>query len=457
MGWQVGLQAATLLAVGGVNSQIKEQTSVLAENLDTLKSETIEGFSSVSDAINSLEASLISGIEDIKWFLGSIDDKLGKLVGLIEYSRATESTEQFKIGMELYKQEFYDKALKCFEQSLEKNPLNLNAKAGLFLTKKQLKKKNEPKILLDLVKLTSGDFLYHTKATQETKELKTNYFINFCFAELLENRSYKEIIKLYDAEISSFSKEHLPIKLKYINALVLSGQEYAHYLDQVLTEGQLEKLMIFFKYEEKNKHLVGFIEEVTSFIRRRLPNPNSYMISENPNTAVEGKAKFFKEKVFNDTKMVLKLGFYETSLSAKVKSLKTFFEAAQSAPILKKNLQKLLETNAKNLEIIKSIDNPSFFKTEDPFLKEALKQIVSSTNNHIKKYKEKTVKDLEKQSAVLEKALKDYSNTYPKLDQDTQEACDIIRAFISNIDEKKQSIQLDKIFSKEALKNIKDE
>ena len=81
MGWQVGLQAATLLAVGGVNSQIKEQTTVLAENLNTLKDETIEGFSSVSEAINSLEASLISGIEDIKWFLGSIDNKLGKIIG----------------------------------------------------------------------------------------------------------------------------------------------------------------------------------------------------------------------------------------------------------------------------------------------------------------------------------------------------------------------------------------
>ena len=234
--------------------------------MDALKNETIEGFSSVSEAINSLEASLISGIEDIKWFLGSIDNKLGKLVGLIEFSRATESTEQFKIGMELYKQEFYDKAKKCFEQSLEKNPLNLNAKAGLFLTLKELKKKKDPKILLDLVKLTSGDFLYHTKASQETKEIKTNYFINFCFAELLENKSYKEIINLYDNEISSFSKEYLPIKLKYVNALVLSGEEYSHYLDQIFTEGQLEKLMIFFKYEEKNKHLVGFIEEVTSLL-----------------------------------------------------------------------------------------------------------------------------------------------------------------------------------------------
>ena len=62
--------------------------------------------------------------------LGSIDNKLGKIIGLIEYPRATQSTEQFKIGMELYKQEFYDKALNCFEQSVEKNPLTSTLRLG---------------------------------------------------------------------------------------------------------------------------------------------------------------------------------------------------------------------------------------------------------------------------------------------------------------------------------------
>lgn len=154
--------------------------------------------------------------------------------------------------------------------------------------------------------------------------------------------------------------------------------------------------------------------------------------------------------------MVLELGFYETSLAAKVKSIKTFFEAAQSAPKLKQNIENLLETNTKNLEIIKSINNPGFFKTEDPYLTEALNQIVKETNGHIKKYKDNTIKDLEKQSALLKKALKDFSSGYPKLEQDTQDACNIIRTFITNIDEKNKNIKLDKIFSKEALKNIEN-
>ena len=73
-------------------------------------------------------------------------------------------------------------------------------------------KKNKD-ILIDIVKLTGGNFLFHTKATSEVKENSTNYFVNFCFGELLEVKDYKSIIECYDNELEGFSKEHLPIKL----------------------------------------------------------------------------------------------------------------------------------------------------------------------------------------------------------------------------------------------------
>tara|TARA_B100000683_G_C12207073_1_gene439059 strand:- start:260 stop:445 length:186 start_codon:yes stop_codon:yes gene_type:complete len=60
MGWQVGLQAATLLAVGGVSSSVRDQTEVIRDSLTTLQDETIEGFNSVTYAINSLEATLLT-------------------------------------------------------------------------------------------------------------------------------------------------------------------------------------------------------------------------------------------------------------------------------------------------------------------------------------------------------------------------------------------------------------
>jgi len=447
MGWQVGLQAATLLAVGGVSGSVRDQTEVIRDSLETLQNETIEGFSSVNDAINSLEASLISGIEDIKWYLGSIDDKLGKLIGLIEYPQATESTEQFKIGMELYKQEFYIKALKYFESSVDKNPLNLNAKTGLYLTRKQLKKIKDYEILIEIIKLTGGNFLYHTKATTEIKENSTNYFINFCFGELLEAKEYKIIINNYENEISGFSKEYLAIKLKYINALVLAGKTYDQYLEDVLTEGQLEKLMVFFKYEEKNKFVVDFLEKVVNFIKRRLPS--SDQIAENDEvTVVQKKAKYFKNLLNKDVKTLMQLGFFETSLSEKIKALKTFYDAAKSAPEQLKIAKNLKKTNKENLKIIETINDPSFFNEPNEFCLDAQKEIISETNQNIKKYKQKVKSSLNKEVKLLNKTIGEFDSGYPKLEKDSQESCQIIRTFISNIDELKKVVSLENIFTK---------
>ena len=447
MGWQVGLQAATLLAVGGVSGSVRDQTEIIRDSLDSLQTETIEGFSSVNDAINSLEASLISGIEDIKWYLGSIDDKLGKLIGLIEYPQATESTEQFKIGMELYKQEFYIKALKCFESSVDKNPLNLNAKTGLYLTRKQLKKNKDYEILIEIIRLTGGNFLYHTKATNEIMENSTNYFINFCFGELLEAKEYKIIIDNYENEISGFSKEHLAIKLKYINSLVLSGKIYDQYLDEVLTEGQLEKLMVFFKYEENNKYVVSFLEKVVDFIKKRLP-PSEHLKENNKQTIVEKKAAYFKKMLDNDVKTLMQLGFFETSLSKKVKALKTFYDAAKSAPEQLKIAQNLKKTNQANLKIIETIKNPKFFNEPNEFCLDAQKEIISETNKNITKYKQKIKSSLKKEVNLLDKIISEFDSGYPKLEKDSTESCQIVRTFVSNIDDLKKVISLEKIFTK---------
>tara|TARA_B000000441_G_C21737179_1_gene350798 strand:+ start:222 stop:1571 length:1350 start_codon:yes stop_codon:yes gene_type:complete len=447
MGWQVGLQAATLLAVGGVSSSVRDQTEVIRDSLTTLQDETIEGFNSVTDAINSLEATLLTGIEDIKWYLGSIDDKLGKLIGLIEYPMATESTEQFKIGMELYKQEFYDKALKCFEASVDKNPLNLNAKVGLYLTRKQLKTKKNKDILIEIVKLTGGNFLFHTKATSEVKENSTNYFVNFCFGELLEAKDYKSIIECYENELEGFSKEHLPIKLKYVNALVLDGKEYDTYFEEILTEGHLEKLMVFFRYEEKNKNVISFLEKVIDFIKIRLPELEN--LEEKPDQPIiQKKAIFFKNTLEKDVKTLMKLGFFETSLSDKVKALKTFYDAAKSAPEALETAENLKKSNEENLKIIETIQDPKFFKEANGFCIDAQKQIINETNKHIQAYKKKITTSLKKEVTELNKTIKQFSTGYPKLEKDSQESCQIVRTFVSNIDQLNEVISLEKIFAK---------
>lgn len=446
MGWQIGLQTATLFAIGATNASIKKQTEVISDKLDSLEKVTVEGFQDVTQALESLESSLIAGIEDIKWMLGSIDDKLGKIIGLIQYSQATESTEQFKIGMELYKQEFYKKSLINFNSAIEKNPLNLNAKCGLFLAKKSINKKADYKILFEVLKLIDSDFLYHTENAEQVRERSVNYFINFCFSELLIGKDYKSIIKFYESEIPNYSREELGIKLKYINAIILSGNDYQDLLNEIINEGKLEKLLVYFNYEKKNKYIVKFLKDVLDFIIIRLPENIETFEKKNLKLSIQKKAKFFHDNVKKDPDLLLKFGFYETGLSNKISKIKTFYDSANQSQSRFDSLEKVLKTSEENLKIVKVIKLPTFYKNEENFLNDAYNEMVKEIEQNISSYKTNKRNDLEKSIKYNSQQKDELETYYPDFEDDSDDATFIVRSFLNNIDLDKKTINIDKIF-----------
>ena len=92
----------------------------------------------------------------------------------------------------------------------------------------------------------------------------------------------------------------------------------------------------------------------------------------------------------------MKLGFFETSLSDKVKALKTFYDAAKSAPEALETAENLKKSNEENLKIIETIQDPKFFKEANSFCIDAQKQIINETNKHIQDYKKKITTSLKK-------------------------------------------------------------
>ena len=446
MGWQVGLQTATLLAIGATNANIKKQTQIIGDKLDSLERETIQGFTDVTEAINSLECTLITGIEDLKWMLGSIDDKLGKIIGLIQYSSATESTEQFKIGMELYKQEFYKKSVSNFNLAVEKNPLNLNAKCGLFLAKKHVDKKTDYNLLFEVLRLVDSDFLFHIDNAEEVKERSVNYFINFCFSELLIGKDYKSIIKFYESEIPNYSREELAIKLKYINAIILSGNNYETLLNEIIIEGKLEKLLIYFNYEEKNKHVVKFLKDVLDFLIIRLPENLLSFENKDFKLVVQKKAKYFHDNIKKNPDLLLKFGFYENGLSNKISKIKTFYDSANQSKSRFDSLEKVLKTSETNLKIVKQISPPIFYKNEENFLNDAYNEMVKEIKQNISSYMTSTRNNLEKSIKNNTKQKNELEIYYPDFEDDSDNATRIVRSFLDNIDLDKKSINVDKIF-----------
>ncbi len=446
MGWQLGLQTATLFAVGATNASIKKQTEILGNKLDSLQKKTIEGFQNITDALNSLECTLISGIEDVKWMLGSIDDKLGKIIGLIQYSSATESTEQFKIGMELYKQEFYKKSIINFNSAIEKNPLNLNAICGLFLAKKHVEKKTNHDLLLEVLKLVDSDFLFHMENTEEMKERSVNYFINFCFSELLISNDYKSIIKFYESEIPNYSREELPIKLKYINAVILSGKNYDELLNEIINEGKLEKLLLYFNYEKRNKHIVKFLKDVLDFLIIRLPENLSTFDAKNLKLVIQKKAVYFHDNIKKNPDLLLKFGFYENGLSSKISKIKTFYDSANQAQFRSNSIEKMLKTSEANLKIVKNILPPTFYKNDENFLNDAYDAMVKEIKHNISDYLTTTRNNLEISIKNNTKQKNELEVYYPDFEDDSDDTTSIVRSFLDNIDLDKKTINIDKIF-----------
>ena len=79
---------------------------------------------------------------------------------------------------------------------------------------------------------------------------------------------------------------------------------------------------------------------------------------------------------------------------------------------------------------------------------DAQKEIISETNKNITKYKQKIKSSLKKEVNLLDKIISEFDSGYPKLEKDSTESCQIVRTFVSNIDDLKKVISLEKIFTK---------
>lgn len=442
MGWQLGLQTATLLSIGNLNSSVRDQTEIIGSKIDDFKQDTIDKLEDVESSINSLEVSMIRGIEEIKWVLGSIDTKLSRLIGLIEFSNATESTEKFKIGFELYKQGFYEKSLKSFENSIDSNPLNLNAIMGVYLCKKE-KDIYDKKLLNDIIKLTKADFLYHLDNSDDYKETSVNYFVNFCLGELLAQKMHEEVIRIYELEIPEHSKRNESIRLKYATSLVCLGKEYKTIFNEFLSEGNLDKLLMFLYYEEDNVHVLKFLKEFVDLITQRLPEVKNL---NNVDYSAQQKALLLKSSLLENKKFIIDFACLNRSFSTKTKDLKLFFDVIADFGERMNQMNLDLSTKRDLARIIENLKEPLFFESNNKYLESGFSIIKSDFLETFQKYRADKANQFSKDVKFIENIINDANSKYPKFPEDSEETYKIVNRFLKGIDLKNNKIILSKIF-----------
>ncbi|MBT3463513.1 hypothetical protein HOK76_00035 [archaeon] len=459
MGWQVALQAGTLLSIGSLNSTVKKQTDLITSELTQIQDINIDGFASIEDALNSLESSLIAGFEDLKWFLGSIDDKLAKLIGLVEFPKSTESTEQYLFGLELFKQEYYKKSITSFSSAIDKNPLNLNAKVGLYLAKKASDKKEDLKLLDEIIKLTDSNFTLNLDISEESKNKSIIFFSNFVFNELSRLEKYDLILNYFENDIVDIAKKELNIRIRYISSKINKKKDYENDLRIIIEDGDLLNLLCFIEYKE-DKKFVNFLINCSKILNETFSKYSKLEFSEDDELCIRRSAALIIKNLKDDSELI-KLASTKNTLAYKDSFLNNFFEKAEESINLFKSEKLKLITSETSIKKIKENKKPIFEKEENEFLKDSHKIIQNQINNLLKEFKTENLKELESSIEKSNNKIDEFKKHYPAIEEEEQESYDSITTFINSIDIKNQKINYKSAFqqlaeNQETRKEIED-
>jgi len=221
LGWQLAGQALTVVALGSVNNSLAKYSESISKELNALKDSADLGFKKIEDALSSLEINLINELEEVKWVLGSIDDKLRVLIGLVEYPAATKSEELYQQAIQLYSIDKIDDAIRLLKKSLEQNQLNVNAYIGLALCYQKLNQKvdnsDTKEQIEELIKISKTNYYYHKSESEELKKHTDIYVAKFILSYFLNIENYNKAEEFADGLSAEIQKvEGVDIKIKSI-------------------------------------------------------------------------------------------------------------------------------------------------------------------------------------------------------------------------------------------------
>jgi len=437
MGWQVGLQTATLFAIGGLNSSLKEECGIIAEEVKKLGDNTSKGFDNLQNAVQSLETSLIYGIEELKWILGSIDDKLKAIIGLIQFPKSTESNEKYLMGYELYKSEYYKEALEQFEYAINLSPLNLNARIGLYLSKCKISEKPDIESLIEIAKLTNSDFYLHKEVTQDIRSASIIFFTNFVGSQLCLANEYTKWVELYNNVIPSIAKNDLPNKIRLVEALINTNGGYLSLLTELFDEGYLSAVLFGLNYKETTE-FARFIETCFDLSRERLNIKNIDANKCQHNLPIlKSIENFFSYLLSKEG--IFAFGKLNASIAQKNNLIESIYLLNDNIP-KQYDLLKETERNLDNdIVSIEGIQIGAIEKEDNEFLSDSYKMISDTYQEIVVKYKTNEISriQIEKNKTIL--FLQKFEKKVPELEKYQSDLCAVIQKYFSVASYKKNN------------------
>jgi tetratricopeptide (TPR) repeat protein len=225
-GWMIAAQVATVAAIAHQTQQTTDALRLVNDTLISIEGTIQDGFDSLESSIERLESNLIENLNEIKWYLFNVDQKLDQLINLVKFSGATKSAEYNKQGFILYKIGSYNDAISQLNKSLQENPLNIEAYINLgFVFLREEKLKDSIFNFEKASKLVKEDFSYFEGVSQDRLK-STEVFILDNLATLYalqekHNQSIDSLNKILSKDIDK--KTEVLYKYKLAKYLCLSG------------------------------------------------------------------------------------------------------------------------------------------------------------------------------------------------------------------------------------------
>jgi len=167
-GWMIAAQVATVAAIAYQTKQTTDALKLVNDTLESIEGTIQDGFDSLESSIERLEANLLENLNEIKWYLFNVDQKLDQLINLVKFSGATKSAEYNKQGFILYKIGSYTEAISQLNKSLEENPLNIEAYINLgFIYLRQERLEDSIFNFERASKIVKEDFSYFEEISQD--------------------------------------------------------------------------------------------------------------------------------------------------------------------------------------------------------------------------------------------------------------------------------------------------
>ena len=225
-GWMIATQVATIAAISHQTQQTTDALRLVNDTLNSIDSTIQNGFDSVEASIERLESNLIENLNEIKWFLFNVDQKLDQLIKFVKFSGATKSAEFNKQGFILYKIGSNHDAINQLNKSLQENPLNIEAYINLGFVYLREEKLEESILSFEKAsKLIKEDFSYFEEISEE-RLTQTEVFIldNLSILYTLQEKhedAYKILNQILNKDIDK--KTEILTKYKLSKSLCLSG------------------------------------------------------------------------------------------------------------------------------------------------------------------------------------------------------------------------------------------